>query len=178
MPSLTLLRHAKSSWDDTVTRDFDRPLNARGRRAAVVVGTWMKREGLAFDHMVASPAVRVIETLDGVSEGYGQPIAPDWDKRIYLASSATLLDLVREFPVDCEHALMVGHNPGLEDLVLGLVAETGESPLRGEVEAKYPTAAVAVLRWDGGWADAREGGATLDRFVRPRDLAEGLGPDD
>ncbi|MBB5697068.1 SixA phosphatase family protein [Sphingomonas yantingensis] len=178
MPSLTLLRHAKSSWDDTVTRDFDRPLNTRGRRAAVVVGTWMKREGLAFDHIVASPAVRVIETLEGVIEGYGQPIAPDWDKRIYLASSATLLDLVREFPVDCEHALMVGHNPGLEDLVLGLVAETGGSPLRGEVEAKYPTAAVAVLRWDGGWADAREGGATLDRFVRPRDLAEGLGPDD
>lgn len=178
MPSLTLLRHAKSSWDDTVTRDFDRPLNARGRRAAVVVGTWMKREGLTFDHIVASPAVRVIETLEGVSEGYGQPIAPDWDKRIYLASSATLLDLVREFPAGREHALMVGHNPGLEDLVLNLVAETGKSPLRGEVEAKYPTAAVAVLHWGGGWADVREGGATLDRFVRPRDLAEGLGPDD
>lgn len=178
MPSLTLLRHAKSSWDDTVTRDFDRPLNARGRRAAVVVGTWMKREALAFDHLVASPAVRVIETLEGVSEGYGRSIVPDWDKRIYLASSATLLDLVRDFPADRERALMVGHNPGLEDLVLGLVADTARSPLRVEVEAKYPTAAVAVLRWEGDWRDARDGGAVLERFVRPRDLAEGLGPDD
>ncbi|PCD04160.1 histidine phosphatase family protein [Sphingomonas spermidinifaciens] len=178
MPSLTLLRHAKSSWDDAVTRDFDRPLNARGRRAAVVVGSWMKGEGLSFDHVAASPATRVIETLDGVSEGYGRPIEPAWDKRIYLASAATLLDLVREFPAGAAHALMVGHNPGLEDLVLALAADSPDSPLRGEVEIKYPTAAIAVLHWEGGWADACEGGAVLDRFVRPRDLAEGLGPDD
>ncbi|WP_315761309.1 histidine phosphatase family protein [Sphingomonas sp. Y38-1Y] len=176
MPSLTLLRHAKSSWDDAVARDFDRPLNTRGRRAAVVVGTWMRREGLAFDHIAASPAVRVIETLDGVSEGYGTPIEPEWDKRIYLASAATLLDLVREFPADADAALMVGHNPGLEELVLTLVPDA--EGLRSEVEVKYPTAAVAVLSWPGGWADAGAGRATLDRFVRPRDLAEGLGPDD
>lgn len=178
MPSLTLLRHAKSSWDDTVARDFDRPLNTRGRRAAVVVGTWMRREGLAFDHVAASPAVRVIETLEGVGEGYGATIDPVWDKRVYLASAATLLDLVREFPADAARALLVGHNPGLEDLVLSLVPDTRDDALRREVEVKYPTAALATLEWDGGWGDAAQGGAHLTRFVRPRELAEGLGPDD
>lgn len=176
MPTLTLLRHAKSSWDDPVSRDFDRPLNTRGRRAAVVVGSFMKREGLRFDHIAASPAVRVIETLEGVSEGYGSTIEPGWDKRIYLASAATLLDLVHGFPDEAEHALMVGHNPGLEDLTLTLVGR--DDPLREEVEVKYPTAAVATMTWNGAWADGVAGGARLVRFTRPRDLAAGLGPDD
>ncbi|HTG38463.1 histidine phosphatase family protein [Sphingomonas sp.] len=178
MPSLTLLRHAKSSWDDPVTRDFDRPLNPRGRRAASVVGSWMRREGLVFDHVAASPAVRVIETLDGVREGYGRSFEPAWDRRIYLASAATLLDLVHELPAGTQHALMVGHNPGLEDLVLMLVPDRAGDALRDAVEVKYPTAAVATLRWGGDWGDAATGAARLERFVRPRDLAEGLGPDD
>ncbi|MEZ0495933.1 histidine phosphatase family protein [Sphingomonas sp. IW22] len=178
MPSLTLLRHAKSSWDDPVTRDFDRPLNPRGRRAATVIGTWMRREGLSFDHLTASPAVRVIETLEGVSEGYGTALEPAWDRRIYLASAATLLDLVHEIPAEAQHALMIGHNPGLEDLVLMLVPDRTGDSLRDAVELKYPTAALATLTWDGGWGDAATGVARLERFVRPRDLAEGLGPDD
>jgi phosphohistidine phosphatase len=178
MPSLTLLRHAKSSWDDPVTRDFDRPLNARGRRAAVAIGAWMQGQGLRFDHRVASPAVRVIETLDGVGEGYGAAIDPEWDRRIYLASAASLLDLVHAFPPTAGDALMVGHSPGLEELVLTLVPDAGDDALRGEVAVKYPTAALATMTWEGGWPDAHAGGARLTRFVRPRDLAPGLGPDD
>lgn len=178
MPSLTLLRHAKSSWDDPVSRDFDRPLNARGRRAAVVIGEHMRREGLAFDHIVASPAVRVIETLEGVSEGYGAPIEPVWDKRIYLASTSSLLDVVHGFPAGAGRAMLIGHNPGLEELVLTMVAEDAADSLRGEVEVKYPTAALATLEWVGGWDAADTGCAALTRFVRPRDLAPGLGPDD
>lgn len=176
MPTLTLLRHAKSSWDDGVARDFDRPLNARGRRAAVAMGRHLRDEGVEFDHVVASPAVRVVETLDGFYQGYGQKLAPEWDRRIYLASAATLIDLVRELPAQARRAAMVGHNPGLEDLVLLLVPDDGTA-LREAVEVKYPTAAVATIEWEGGWADLREGGARLTRFVRPRDLDDSLGPD-
>lgn len=178
MPSLTLLRHAKSSWTDPVTRDFDRPLNARGQKAAETMGQHLRAEQLAFDHVVASPAIRVIETLDHFYAGYGTRLDPVWDRRIYLASAATLIDLIHDVPADTERALMVGHNPGLEDMVLLLVAESPRDMLRNEVELKYPTASVAVLEWQGGWADLREGCARLTRFVRPRDLDAALGPDD
>jgi phosphohistidine phosphatase len=178
LKTLTLLRHAKSGWDDGVQRDFDRPLNPKGRRAAVTVGRHLRREGLAFDHILASPALRVQQTLEEVAGGYGRTLAPAWDRRIYLASAATLLELARELPDAVGTALLVGHNPGLEDLVLLLVPDA-EAGLRDAVEEKYPTASVAELHFAvDRWADLAEGGATLARFVRPRDLDPALGPDD
>ncbi|MEQ1333326.1 SixA phosphatase family protein, partial [Salmonella enterica] len=84
--TLTLLRHAKSGWDDPVARDFDRPLNPKGQRAAAMMGRYLKAEGLEFDHVLASPAARVVETLAQVATGYGSELAPHWDQRLYLAS--------------------------------------------------------------------------------------------
>lgn len=177
MKTLTLLRHAKSGWDDAVQRDFDRPLNGKGRRAAQAVGRHLKREGLRFDHVLASPALRVAQTLDEVRAAYGGNLQPAWDKRVYLASATSLLDMVREQDDVHGTLLLVGHNPGLEDLVLLLVPDA-KAGLRGEVEEKYPTASLAELSFAiDRWADAGEGGATLTRFVRPRDLDPALGPD-
>lgn len=173
MKTLTLLRHAKSGWDDTVPRDFDRPLNDKGRRAARTVGRHLRDAG--FDHVVASPARRVAETLAEVEAGLGRPLSPAWDNRLYLASAAALIEVVRELPATAAHALLVGHNPGLEDLVLELVPN-GDAT-RGVVELKYPTAAIAELSWPGEWTAIRPGGATLVRFVRPRDLDPALGPE-
>src|SRR3954467_8335503 len=137
MKILTLLRHAKSGWDDPVSRDFDRPLNPRGRRAARTVGREMEAQGLVFDLVLASPARRVIETLEEVATGYGA-IEPEYDRRLYLAPAATLLDIVRHAPGTTERLLLVGHNPGLEELALRLARGDGDA-LRGEVEVKYPT---------------------------------------
>lgn len=179
MKTLTLLRHAKSGWNDPVARDFDRPLNARGRRAGETIGRHMRALGLAFDRVVASPAVRVVETLEEVGAGYGRALEPEWDRRIYLASGATLLDVVNALPDDSGSVLMVGHNPGLEDLALMLVPDNGDTALRDELETKYPTATLAQMTLDiDRWADAAAGCATLDRFIRPRDLDPALGPDD
>jgi phosphohistidine phosphatase len=177
MKTLTLLRHAKSGWDDPVARDFDRPLNAKGKRAAAMVGRHMRSLHLVFDHAIASPAVRVMETLDEIESGYGRKVAPAWDRRVYLASAATLLDVIHGFPTETDSALLIGHNPGLEDLVLMLVAD-GANPLRDAVEDKYPTASIAELQFDSdSWADIVSGTARLTRFVRPRDLDPTLGPD-
>jgi phosphohistidine phosphatase len=177
MKTLTLLRHAKSGWDDPVARDFDRPLNPKGQRAAAMVGRHMKSLGLAFDHVVASPAVRVIETIEQVGQGYGSDLAPAWDQRIYLASAATLLDVVHDLPAGAERVLLAGHNPGLEELVLLLVPDDGGA-LRDEVEVKFPTATLAEMVFEtDDWRDVRAGGASLARFVRPRDLDPSLGPD-
>lgn len=178
MKTLTLLRHAKSSWDDSVPRDFDRPLNRKGERGAVAIGRHMKAEGFIFDHVVSSPAVRCVETIEKFQEGYDGEFAPTWDKRIYLASCVTLLDVVQDAPDSADRLLMVGHNPGLEDLVLLLVPDDGSNPLRDSLEEKFPTASVAEMRFDvDRWSDVDARKGTLLRFVRPRDLDAALGPD-
>jgi len=178
MKRLTLLRHAKSGDDGSVARDFDRPLNAKGRRAARAVGRYMHDQALRFDAVLASPATRVAETLQEVEAAYGARLAPHWDKTLYLATADELLDAVHGAPAEAETILLVGHNPGLEQLVLRLVPPRAESDVRGEVEIKYPTAslaemAFAVDRWD----QVADGAGDLVRFVRPRDLDPELGPD-
>ncbi len=179
MKRLTVLRHAKSSWDDPVERDFDRPLNGKGLKAAQAMGAWMRQEGLAFDHVIASPAVRVTETLAGVSMSYGEEIAAEWDRRVYLASNMTLLDIVHEVDDGVESLLLAGHNSGLEDLVLLLGADRKGDKLLAAVEEKYPTGALAELEFDvDSWADIEAGKGVLTRFMRPRDLSDELGPDD
>jgi phosphohistidine phosphatase len=175
MKTLTLLRHAKSGWDDPVARDFDRPLNPKGQRAAAMMGRHLRAEGLEFDHVVASPAARVVETLAQVATGYGSDLAPHWDQRLYLASAGTLLDLVHELPDAAERVLFSGHNPGLEELVLLL---SGENSLRDSVEVKFPTASLAEMRFEvSRWSDIKPGAGDLVRFTRPRDLDPTLGPD-
>ncbi len=178
MKKLTLLRHAKSSWDDTVSRDFDRPLNDKGKKASKAIGTFIKRQELDFDLVLASPAVRVIETLEFVEEASGGSYEPEWERKIYLASSVTLMDVLRGVDGDYDHILMVGHNPGLEDLVFDLVPDDGSSKARDMVEEKYPTAALAEMSLDiESWSEIADNCGTLNRFTRPRDLDPELGPD-
>ncbi len=178
MKNLHLLRHAKSSWDDPVERDFDRPLNGRGHRAARRMGEWLLAERLHFDRILASPALRIRQTIEGIEAGLGQRLPVEPDKRIYMASAASLFDIVRECPDAVADLLVIGHNPGLEDLLL-IATEGDTSPLRREAELKYPTATFASIAIGiDHWAELPEGGAKLVRFVRPRDLDPALGPDD
>jgi phosphohistidine phosphatase len=176
--TLILLRHAKSGWDDHGARDFDRRLNPKGERAAKTMGQHMRSTALSWDHAIASPAVRVVETLEQVSAGYGRAIEPEWDRRAYLASASMLLDLIHHAPAEAGALLLSGHNPGLEDLILLLVPDRAGDPLRDEVEAKFPTCSVAVMTCDGDvWGDVAMGTCALTHFTRPRDLDPELGPD-
>jgi len=178
MKKLTLLRHAKSGWDDPVARDFDRPLNAKGKRAAHRIGEYFRARNLEFDHVVASPAVRVIETLEHLAEGAGEMQPPAWDKRIYLASAVSLLDVVQESDDAYDSLLLAGHNPGLEDLILMLVPDNPDDDTREQVEEKFPTASIVEISFPvDRWEDVRENSGVLSYFVRPRDLDPDLGPD-
>jgi phosphohistidine phosphatase len=178
MKTLTLFRHAKSGWDAPVDRDFDRPINPRGLKGARMIGHHLRDAGWSFDHVISSPAVRCTETLDGLWEGYGRILHPNWDRRIYLASGATLLDVVHDLPDSVSSVMMCGHNPGLEDLILALVPDTSGDVLRDAVEEKFPTAAIAELKLDiDHWSDACTAKAIITRLVRPRDLDPTLGPD-
>ena len=177
MKRLTLLRHAKSGDDGTVARDFDRPLNAKGRRAARAIGRHMRDQALHFDAVIASPAIRVVETLEEVESVYSLGPATSWNKQLYLATPDELLDVVHQAPKEAEAMLLVGHNPGLEQLVLRLVPH-GADGAREDVEIKYPTASLAEMTFPvDRWDQVAEGGGDLKRFVRPRDLDPELGPD-
>jgi phosphohistidine phosphatase len=178
MKRLTLLRHAKSGDDGMALRDFDRPLNAKGRRAARAIGRHMRDASLRFDAVLASPATRVAETLQEIESGYGGGLAARWERRIYLATAEELLDIIHAAPAEAESILLVGHNPGLEQLVLMLVPQSRDGEARGQVEIKYPTASLAELTFGvDRWEDVAEGAGDLVRFVRPRDLDPELGPD-
>ncbi len=178
MKTLTLLRHAKSSWNDPTERDFDRPLNERGKRAARLMGEAMRRESMRFDVVLTSPAVRTLETLALTALGYGRELVAQEDRRIYLASSVTLLEVLRECDAGSDSVLLVGHNPGLEDMILDLLPEEGDTALRDAVFVKFPTASIAVLQCDvDDWGALDRRKAQLTRFIRPRDLDPELGPE-
>lgn len=155
-------------------RDFDRGLNDRGRRGAALIGEHIRRHGAAWDALLASPAERVKRTLDAAAIG----LEPRYDQRIYLADVETLIDVLRGAD-GAEAVLLAGHNPGLQDLLLALVAPANENALFEEAVVKFPTATFAVLELAiGDWSEIGDPCGTLVHFARPRDLDPGLGPED
>jgi phosphohistidine phosphatase len=164
---LFLLRHAKSAWDDPTLRDRDRPLAPRGRKAARRMGRWARKHDVRPQLVVCSSAVRARETLRRMLPGLGEPEV--WiEVTLYAASADTLLDRVHALPDEVDDAMLVGHNPGVMDLVLLLAAP---GALRERASDNVPTGALAVLDVDvPRWPDVTAGSATLRRFVVPRDL--------
>ncbi len=177
MKSLTLLRHAKAGWGEPSQRDFDRPLDERGRRAAPRMGLYLRTEGLRFDRVVVSPSVRTLETLALVEEGYGAKFTEMEDERVYLASADSLINLIHDLPDEWDSVMFIGHNPGLEDLGRKL-AGSGPERLMTLLDAFLPTAAVMELTFDvDRWSDVEEGEGVLVRFTRPVDLNAALDGD-
>ncbi len=178
MKIISLLRHAKSDWQDPALRDFDRPINEKGERVSRAMGQWIASQKIKFDYIIASPALRVEQTLKHFTKGYGNKLTIESERKIYLASSATILDVIRETGEEHDHILVVGHNPGLEDVIFDLVRDNGSSSLRNEVEKKYPTGAYAQLHIEANnWCDIIKHDATLEIFMPPRELDPSFGPD-
>jgi len=160
-----LLRHAKSDWPDMPDRD--RPLAKRGRRDAPVVGRWLREHGYLPDAVVCSAARRTRQTWELMAKELGGSPAVTFEPRAYAASAVTLLHLVRELPVASRAALLIGHNPGIEELADSL---TGPPDGHGPPALGFPTAAVAVLEFTGAWADLAPGGARLLVHTTPAEL--------
>jgi len=172
--TLGLLRHAKSDWDDMSLRDFDRGLNDRGRRGAAVIGGHIRDHGVHWDLLLASPAERVKRTLDATRLS----IPTHWDEHIYLADSDALIEALRDIDGDPDSVLMMGHNPGLQELIFDLVPAERENGLFATAAEKFPTATFAVLELAiDRWADCAPGCGTLVHLTRPRDLDPALGPE-
>lgn len=167
MRRLHLLRHAKSSWDDPALRDHDRPLAPRGRKAAKRVARWLATHEVRPELVVCSSAARAEETLERILPSLGDPEVRI-DHALYAAPAALLLEHVRALPDDVGEAMLVGHNPGIADLLL-LLARPG--PLRRRAKEKVPAGALATLEADvARWLELGPGSAALAAYVVPRQL--------
>ena len=170
MKRLALLRHAKSSWDDATLDDFNRPLNERGWKAARRIGQELKERSVIFDLVLSSPAARTRETIDGVMEEYDFAAPIEFEPRLYGASEQVLLDIVRQFDETVRAPLIVGHNPGLEQLVVGLTQEDRKG-LRQRIDGKFPTAALAIVELPAKrWAEVEPASGELVELNLPREL--------
>lgn len=167
---LLILRHAKSSWDNPAERDVDRPLNRRGEKDAPRMGKWMRHSGLVPDHVVASPARRAEQTAKAVAKALGiKPKRIHWEPRIYEASVARLLEVLAEVPEDRESVLLVGHNPGLEELVTYLA---GTDALPEPPASLMKTCTLATLTLPADWRELAPGCAELVGVQQPKALKE------
>ncbi|MGW2460041.1 histidine phosphatase family protein [Streptomyces argyrophyllae] len=163
---LVVLRHAKSAWPQGV-EDHRRPLAPRGLRDAPAAGRALAAVTLP-DLALCSTAVRARRTWELASAEWATPPPVRYDRRLYAAGAPELLEVVREAPPEVRTLLLVGHNPGLEELVLTLAADGLDDTL-DRVRAKFPTGAIAVLAWHGtDWPALAPGTALLTSFTVPR----------
>lgn len=174
MLTLLLLRHAKSSWDNPALADYDRPLAKRGKKAAPRMGVEIAALGLRPDLILCSSAVRARDTLALVLPELGTP-SPEvvYDDALYMATPSALLALLRKLSANADGprtVMVVGHNPGLEELA-ELLVDGGNEDAQELLAEKFPTCALAVLTFDGeGWDSIAPGAARLSQFLTPARL--------
>lgn len=168
MRTLYLFRHAKSSWDDPGLSDHERPLADRGVRTTPVMAQHFRVGGIVPDVVLCSSARRTRETLDLLGDAIPDDCDVQFEDALYAASAQALLERLRALPDEARRVMVIGHNPGLQDLAL-LLAGPGDR--RRRMARKFPTAALATLDVAaGGWPELSAGCAELTDFVRPKDL--------
>jgi len=166
--TLRILRHAKSSWEDVGHGDHDRPLAPRGQRAAKKLAKHLRRQKLPAVTVLCSSATRARETLALIAPALGPHSKLLIEDGLYAASAEELLDRLRRVPEPAESVMVIGHNPGLQDLALTLAANGAK---RSRAMEDFPTGALATLQIDvARWRDLGPGDAEIVDYVVPRDL--------
>lgn len=165
---LYLLRHGKSDWSENVP-DFDRPLNARGRRAAGLIGHWMVQHDAKPERIVCSPAQRARQTAEKIGAAIQiNTLDIEWDDRIYEVDVQTLLSVLADYASEPQSVMLIGHNPGFETLVRYLA---GDTVAQHEHEKLMPTAALARLKMPAQWGELARGCAELESITRPKAIS-------
>ena len=170
MLTLSLLRHAKSSWKNPALPDRERPLNARGMSDAPAMGRAMSERGIEPELVLCSSAQRTVDTLALVLPEL--KIEPEvvYDDALYQASPDDMLGMLRGLQPGARNVLIVGHNPEIQALALGLVG-AGPKDLRNRLAEKYPTGGLAVINFTAGlWSSVDAGSGSLSLFLTPRDI--------
>jgi phosphohistidine phosphatase len=168
---LWLLRHAKSSWDDRSLPDPDRPLAPRGRRATELLAAHLATSEVRPNVVLCSSSLRTRQTLAAILPTLGDALEIRIEQALYGAAAAALLDRLRQLPNRVSSALLIAHNPGIQDLALVLAAD---GPALDRLGEKFPTGALGTLELDiERWRDLNHGMATATTLVTPRSLASG-----
>ena len=168
MRQLMILRHAKSDWQSDANSDFDRPLAKRGKKDAPRVGSYLAKHNLTPDYVIASPAKRTKQTAKLVCEAMKIPSTQcHFDEAIYLASLDTLLSVLAIIPESANRVMLIGHNPGMDELLLYLAKQ---KPPRTDSGKLMTTAACALLDIPGEWKALVPHCAELKQLIRPKEL--------
>ncbi len=165
MKRLILTRHAKSSWEDPMTPDRDRPLNARGKAAAADLGQWLASRGYVPDEVLCSDSLRTRKTWSGIAPALpGTPVL-ELKPALYNAGPDVMLAVLRHAGTDC--VMMIGHNPGIGEFAARLVAQAPKNP----EFSRYPTGATLAVDFAvDDWETVDWGTGVVDDFIVPRDL--------
>lgn len=161
---IVVIRHAKSSWSDPSLADFDRPLSKRGRNALSGLRDHIEDLALRPDLVMCSSSRRTRETLEGIRSALGRKARVDSDSALYGADAEMLLTKLQRLDDQITTVFLIGHNPGLADLV-DLLADPATAAVAID---SFPTAAVAVLSVAGPWSGLRRSCASLESFWAPR----------
>ncbi|WP_455211742.1 SixA phosphatase family protein [Kaarinaea lacus] len=164
---LYILRHAKSDWDSDAESDFERPLAKRGKKDAPAMGNWMSKQKFSVNYIISSPAKRAKQTVYAVAKELGvskQDI--HFEQKIYMANLTTLLQLLQRGSVKSKNVMIVGHNPGLDDLLQHLVKD----PPLTESGKLLTTASLARIAMPDNWSQLERHCGTLISLTRPRDI--------
>ena len=170
---LFVLRHAKSSWDNPGLDDHERPLALRGRRALEVMSSHIAAGDIAPQLVLCSTSRRTRETLEGIGVGGEHLIEP----ALYSATCEDVLARLHDLPDDVASAMLIGHNPTMQMIVLRLTNRDGTGvvdPRRDAIKRKFPTGALATLSFDCAWSDLASGRARLEEFVTPKGFSAAL----
>lgn len=165
---LIIMRHAKSDWNDHSLADFDRPLNKRGTKDAPRMAQWMVTQNLKPDILISSPALRAKQTASEVIKQLKLPEASVvFDKQMYLASTETLFNIVRAQNDECETVMLVGHNPGLENLALAITEDQMPHQFDGGL---MTTANIFLFHVETSWSNVKPKCAKFIQLMRPKEL--------
>jgi phosphohistidine phosphatase len=166
--TVILLRHGKSSWSDSTLADVDRPLAPRGESASKKIAKYMRRKRIRPALVLCSPSLRTRQTLAAINPSLGKACTVELAPQLYLASQRELFEQLRALPDAVGSVMLVGHNPGLQNLALALASRGADL---GRLEAKFPTGALATLAVDcESWAAVKPGDAEIVDYVVPRQL--------
>jgi phosphohistidine phosphatase len=163
---LLLVRHVKSAWDDPSLADHDRPIAPRGMKAVRQLRDYLKRSDYRPTVVLCSSSRRTVDTLDGIRAALPKRATVEVTDDLYLASADTLLARLHALDGTTGCAMVVGHNPAIEDLAAHLVG-SGDTALRQQLAAKVPTGALVALSFDGAWTDLGAGDARIDALFLP-----------
>ena len=171
MLTLSIVRHAKSSWGDASLHDIDRPLNERGKRQAQRLGSWLEEKAIEPELIICSAAKRARQTLKKMSLNWQADPELIVEDRLYLASPGTIISLLAEHGRARSHIMIIGHNPGLHMLAHGLASKGDEDDL-ALLREKYPTGTFCSINSKADkWKKIGKSSGKLIYLATPKQLA-------